>query len=83
MNQTSPPVDIFHIAREEGILLAPGHYGEEFDGRIEFHPRKGKFILFYPEGKASSHSFKVAERSENHISVCDCCSEKGMARSKK
>ena len=49
MNQTSPPVDIFHIAREEGILLAPGHYGEEFDGRIEFHPRKGKFILFYPE----------------------------------
>jgi hypothetical protein len=46
--QTMPPIDVFHIAKEEGILLAPGNYGEEFDGRIEFHPRKNKFILFYP-----------------------------------
>lgn len=49
IGETSPPVDTFRIAREEGILLAPGAYGEGFDGRIEYHRSKGKFILFYPE----------------------------------
>lgn len=53
MGQTCPPVDVLHIASEEGILLAPGNYGEEFDGRIEFHPRQGRLILFYPEPSLS------------------------------
>lgn len=49
MGQTSPPVDVLKIAKEEGILLARGHYGEGFDGRIEYHQKQGKFLLFYPE----------------------------------
>ena len=47
--QPGPPVDLMAIAKEEGILLAPGNYGDEFDGRIEFHRGPGRFILFYPE----------------------------------
>ena len=49
MLDTLPPVDVIQIAKEEGILLAPGNYGEEFDGRIEYHRQQGKFIIFYPE----------------------------------
>jgi len=44
-----PPVDVLKIAEEEGILLAPGNFGPDFCGRIEFHRPEGKFILFYPE----------------------------------
>lgn len=53
MGQTCPPVDVLHIASEEEIMLAPGNYGEEFDGRIEFHRQRGKFILFYPEASST------------------------------
>jgi hypothetical protein len=41
------PVDPFQIAKEEGIELAPGNYGQGFDARIEFIPSFRKFILFY------------------------------------
>ena len=55
MGQCKPPIDVLTIAREEGILLAPGDYGEKFDGQIEYHRKKGKFILFYP-GPNTSHT---------------------------
>jgi hypothetical protein len=57
--QTMPPVDVLHIAQEEGIILAPGNYGEEFDGRIEFHPRKNKFILFYPGNNKNRSNTRI------------------------
>jgi len=57
--QTGPPINVFHIAREEGILLGPGNYGEEFDGRIEFHPQKNKFILFYPGNNKNRPSTRI------------------------
>ena len=47
--QTIPPIDVMKIAQQEGIILAPDDYGEDFDGRIEFHSTKGKFILYYSE----------------------------------
>jgi len=53
MGQRKPPIDVLGIAREERILLAPSDYGENFDGRIEYHRKKGKFILFYPASNAS------------------------------
>ena len=53
MEQRKPPIDVLGIAREEGIFLAPSDYGETFDGRIEYHHKKGKFILFYPASNAS------------------------------
>jgi hypothetical protein len=43
------PVDPFAIAREEGIELAPGRYGEGFDARIKYVRAESTFILFYKE----------------------------------
>lgn len=43
------PVDPFAIAKEEGIELAPGKYGEKFDARIKFIRSEKTFILFYKE----------------------------------
>jgi hypothetical protein len=43
------PVDPCDIAIQEGIELAPSHYGDGFFGRIEYHSGEGGFILFYPE----------------------------------
>lgn len=45
------PVDPFEIAKREGIRLAPGSYGGRFDGRLEFHRKKGRFLLFYADGR--------------------------------
>src|SRR5258706_4580314 len=45
----TPPVDVESIARDEGIALGPGSYGENFCGRIEFHSDVSKFILFHPD----------------------------------
>ena len=49
MGEQTPPIDVLGIAREEDILLAPGAYGGEFEGRIEYHRGKGKFLLLYPQ----------------------------------
>jgi hypothetical protein len=42
-------VDPLAVARLEGIRLAPGHYDDCFDGRIEYRLGKGggRFYLFY------------------------------------
>lgn len=44
-----PPVDPLAIAAtEQRILrLCPGDYKMAFDGRLEYHPSKGRFICFY------------------------------------
>jgi hypothetical protein len=63
-NQTSPPIDVLQIAREERIVLAPGEFGPEFDARIEYHQDPGKFLLFFPafaEGRSEARiRFSVA-----------------------
>jgi hypothetical protein len=41
------PVNPELIAKEEGIELAPGEYGEEFDARIEYIGSARTFILYY------------------------------------
>jgi hypothetical protein len=43
------PVNPLAIAKEEGIELAPGRYGEKFDARIKFVRTAKTFILFYKE----------------------------------
>jgi hypothetical protein len=43
------PVNPLAIAKEEGIELAPGRYGEKFDARIKFVRSAKTFILFYKE----------------------------------
>lgn len=45
----NPPVDVFTIAREEGILLVPGAFTESFCGRIEYHAKERAFLLFHPD----------------------------------
>lgn len=41
--------DLMRVAASEGIALAPGQYGEKFYGRIEYHKRANKFILYHPQ----------------------------------
>ena len=41
------PVNPYAIAKEEGIELAPGKYGERFDARIEYIRAAETFILYY------------------------------------
>lgn len=43
------PVNPLAIAKEEGIELAPGQYGEKFDARIKYIRSEKTFILFYRE----------------------------------
>lgn len=45
----TPPVDVFAIAREEGIVLVPGAFTDGFCGRIEYHATEHAFLLFYPD----------------------------------
>jgi hypothetical protein len=45
------PVDPFAIAKEEGVELAPGQYGQKFDARIKFVQAEKTFILFYREAR--------------------------------
>jgi hypothetical protein len=45
------PVNPLAIAKEEGIELAPGRYGEKFDARIKFVSLAKTFILFYKESR--------------------------------
>ena len=45
----SPPVDLFAIAHDEGILLVPGQFTNDFCGRIEYHPKQRTFLLFHPD----------------------------------
>jgi hypothetical protein len=53
------PVDVLGIAQAEGIELAPGDYGEDFSGRIEYHSDQGKFILFHPDTALCQHPNRV------------------------
>jgi len=59
MEEDTPPICPLRIAQEEGILLAPGHYGEAFDGRVEYHRKQSKFILFYPELNSAHNPARV------------------------
>jgi len=43
------PVDPLAIAKEEGIELAPGMYGQRFDARIEYLPVIRRFVIYYQE----------------------------------
>lgn len=57
------PVDVFEIARREKIELCPVWAGNEFLGRIEFHPIVNRFLLFYPNGSSTQNGrlrFSVA-----------------------
>jgi len=42
------PIDLERIAREEGIELAEGDYGEEFHGRIEYLAEVEAFVIYHP-----------------------------------
>ncbi len=46
---SSPPVDPVQIARSERkhLRLCCGDYGSAFDGRLEYHSSKRRFVCFY------------------------------------
>jgi hypothetical protein len=54
-----PPIDVFGIARVEGIELGPGNYSNDFSGRIEYHREVGKFFLFHPDPEQVRHPARV------------------------
>jgi hypothetical protein len=41
------PVDPLRIAKEEGIELAPSHYGPRFDARIEYFREFDRYAIYY------------------------------------
>jgi Zn-dependent peptidase ImmA (M78 family) len=47
------PIDPFAIAEEEEIELAPGTYGERFDGRIEYLGDVQGFVIYYKDAGRS------------------------------
>jgi Zn-dependent peptidase ImmA (M78 family) len=49
LNMWRLPVDPIAIAKQEGIELAPGQYGERFDARIKYVRAEKSFIIFYKE----------------------------------
>ncbi len=55
----SSPVDVLAIAQTEGIELADGEYGENFCGRIEYHPEAGRFVLFHPRLEVARNPGRV------------------------
>lgn len=51
LNMWSLPVDPFAVVHEEGIELAPGSYGEGFDGRVRYLNEVETFAIAYqPQG---------------------------------
>jgi hypothetical protein len=53
------PVDPFAIARKERIRLIAGNYDGCFDGRLEYHPHKRKFLLFYADQSAGNTEGRI------------------------
>ena len=53
------PIDLERIAREEGIELAEGDYGEEFHGRIEYLAEVGAFVIYHPSVVAGQYPSRV------------------------
>jgi len=43
------PINPFDIAKEEGIELVPGYFGEGFDARIEYLKEVKRFAIYYQE----------------------------------
>jgi len=53
------PIDLERIAREEGIELVEGDYGEEFHGRIEYLAEVGAFVIYHPRIVAGQYPSRV------------------------
>ena len=53
------PIDLNRIAREEGILLAEGDYGEEFHGRIEYLAEVDAFVVYHPRCLSNHYPSRV------------------------
>jgi Zn-dependent peptidase ImmA (M78 family) len=53
------PVDLELIAREEGIELLEGNFGDEFEGRLEFLSDLGTFVLYHPSLETAQYPGRV------------------------
>ena len=53
------PVDLVHIASEEGIELAPGEYGPGFHGRLEYIKNEHLFVLYHPAAFTTAPHVRV------------------------
>ena len=55
----SAPIDLERIAREEGIQLAEGDYGDEFHGRIEYLAEVEAFVVYHPRYVTNHYPSRV------------------------
>jgi hypothetical protein len=53
------PVNLELIAREEGIELLEGNFGDEFEGRLEFLSDLGMFALYHPSLETAQYPGRV------------------------
>lgn len=53
------PVDVFDVARREGIKLCPTKGGPDFLGRLEYFPEIVKFLLFYPDQPGAEQNPRI------------------------
>jgi len=55
----SAPIDLDRIAREEGIQMAEGDYGDEFHGRIEYLAEVEAFVVYHPRCLTNHYPSRV------------------------
>ena len=55
----SAPIDLDRIAREEGIQLAEGDYGDTFHGRIEYLAEVEAFVIYHPRYLTNHYPSRV------------------------
>ena len=56
---TTVPVDLLSIIEQERIVMAPGDYGTNFNGRIEYLPSEKIFILYYPDDSSGVSKVRI------------------------
>jgi hypothetical protein len=57
--QSTPPVNIELIAREEGIALGDGDFDDDFHGRIEYLAEVANFVIYHPSIASNQYPSRV------------------------
>jgi hypothetical protein len=55
----SAPIELDQIAREEGVQLVEGDYGDDFHGRIEYLAEVEAFVIYHPRRLTNHYPSRV------------------------
>jgi hypothetical protein len=69
--ELEPPIDPFKVVESESPLLriGGGDFKNLFDGKLEYHPNSGKFLLFY-NTKYNRDSNSEKHHPRTRFSIC-------------